>query len=81
MKGESHITADGSFRHRQSPEFQSQLRQLRETILARYAAELREAGFFKRLVLRWRIAREFRLERRKIEPSAGSLYSSQVMVR
>ena len=77
----THITADGSFRCRQSPELQTQLRQLRESILARYEEELREAGVFKRLVLRWRIAREFRLERRKIEPSAGSLYSSQVMVR
>lgn len=49
--------------------------------MARHAAELAEAGFFQRLLLRWRIAREFRRERRKIEPSAGSLYSSQVMAR
>jgi hypothetical protein len=68
---------DGEWRLRRSPEFQTRLRELHESIQARYAAELAHAGFFQRLGLHWRIAREFRRERRKIEPSPGSLYSSQ----
>ena len=74
----SHIVADGEFRLRQSKEFQARLRELRESIRARHAADLAEAGFFRRLFLRWRIAMELRRERRKIEPSPQSLYSSHI---
>ena len=73
----AHIVSDGESRLRGSPEFQARLRELRESIRARYGAELAEAGFFRRLVLQWRIAREFRCERRKIEPSPSSLYSHE----
>ena len=72
------FVADGESRVRSSPEFQARLRELRESIRTRYAGELAQAGFFQRLVLHWRIAREFRRERRMIEPSPGSLYSSQI---
>ena len=75
------FVADGESRLRRSPEFQARLRALRDTIRARHAAELAETGVFRRLVLRWRIAAEFRRERRKIEPSPGSLYSSQIAAR
>ena len=75
------FVADGESRSRRSPEFQARLRALRDTIRARHAAELAEAGVFRRLVLRCRIAAEFRRERRKIEPSPGSLYSSQIAAR
>ena len=75
------FVADGESRLRRSPEFQARLRDLLESIQARHAAELAPAGFFQRLLLRWRIAAEFRRERRKIEPSPGSLYSSQLPAR
>ena len=66
---------------RSSPEFQVRLRQLRERIRARYAAEFAAAGIFRRLVLRWRMAAEFRAERRKVATSSGSLYTSQIVAR
>ena len=75
------IVADGPWRLRRSPEFQARLRELRESIEARHATELAEAGFVRRLILRLRIAAEFRRERRKIEPSPGSLYHSQIAAR
>jgi hypothetical protein len=77
----SRIVSDGESRLRSSPEFQARLRELRESIRARHAAEFAAAGFFRRFVLRWRMATEFRAERRKIEPSPGSLYSSQIAAR
>ena len=70
--------ADGASRLRNSPKFQARLRELRESIRARHAADLAQAGFIQGLLLRWRIAAEFRRERRKIEPSLGSLYSSRI---
>jgi hypothetical protein len=72
------IVEDGESRLRSSPEFQARLRGLRDSIRARHSAEIAEAGFFQRLVLRWRMAAEYRRERRKIEPSPDSLYSSHI---
>jgi hypothetical protein len=66
---------------RRRREFQARVRELRESIQARHATEIEAAGFFQRLVLRWRIAMEFRAERRRIEPSPSSLYSSQIAAR
>ena len=77
----SGIVADGEFRLRQDKKFQARLKVLRDSIRARHAAELAEASFCQRLVLRWRIAREVRRERRKIEPSPHSLYSSHIAPR
>jgi len=77
----SRIVADGALRLRRNPEFQARLRELRKSIRERHAAELAPAGFFRRLVLRWRIAAEFWRERRKIAPSPQSLYSSQIGAR
>ncbi len=68
------IVADGQFRLRASEEFQTRLREARESIRARHAAEFAKAGFFARLVLRWNMAAEFRQERKRIEPSPYSLY-------
>ena len=75
------IVADGPSGLRRCPEFRTRLRELRESIHARYAAELAGAGFFQRLILRWRMAAEFRTARGRIEPSPGSLYSSQIIHR
>jgi hypothetical protein len=75
----SRIVAGGEFRLRESKEFQTCLRELRESIRARHAAELAAAGYLRRLVLRWQIAAEFRRERKKIEPSPHSLYSTHIV--
>ncbi len=75
------FVADGDQRLRRSAEFQARLRELRESIQTRHAAAFSQAGFFQRLLLRWRIAAEFRRERRKIEPSPGSLYSIPITAR
>ena len=75
------FVVDGDQRLRRSAGFQARLRELRESIQARHAAAFAQAGFFQRLLLRWRIAAEFRRESRKIEPSPGSLYSVQIAAR
>jgi hypothetical protein len=75
------IVVDGARRLRASLEFRTRLRELREEIRARHALELKDAGFFRRLVLRWRIASEYRRERRKIVPSNHSLYIGHVSTR
>jgi hypothetical protein len=74
----SGIVANGESRLRESKEFQARLRALRDSVRARHAAELAKAGLFRSLALRWRIATEFRRERRKIEPSPHSLYSNHI---
>jgi hypothetical protein len=53
------------------------MQKLRENVQARYAEEFKAAGFFRRLLLRWRIAAEFKKERQKIGPSRYALYSSR----
>lgn len=67
------IVADGATRHRQSPEFEARLRELRSSIQARHAADHAAAGFFRRMVIRWRIAAEFRRGRRAIQLSSAAL--------
>ena len=68
------LLSDGESRLRQSPEFQTRLRELHDAIRARHAAEMAATGFIGRLVLGWRIAAEYRRERQKIMPSPQSLY-------
>ena len=74
----SRRVTDGEMRLRESPEFQARLRELKESIRARHAEAFAKAGLVRRMFLRWQMAVEFRRERRKIEPSAHSLYSSHV---
>jgi hypothetical protein len=76
-----HIVADGNLRLRQDKKFQARLQELSKSIRARHAAELAKAGFFRRLVLRWRIAAEVRKEQRKLKPSPHSFYSSRIVSR
>jgi len=73
-----HIVADGNMRLRQDKKFQARLQELSESIRARHGDELAKAGFFRRLVLHWRMAAEVRKEKRKLEPSQHSLYSSRI---
>jgi len=56
----------------ESPEWSRGVCHMGNVGQARYAAHLAEARFFKRFVLRWRIAREHRRERSRIEPSLHS---------
>ena len=72
----SQIVADGEARLREAPEFQARLDELRESIRARHAAELAQAGFIRRQILRWHMAIEFRKAKSSFEPSPSSLYSS-----
>jgi len=72
------IVSDGAQRLQSSPEFQARLRELRQSLQSRHAAEWSQAGFFRRQVLRWQMAVEFRRERRKLVPSVHSLYSSRI---
>ncbi len=73
------IVSDGESRWRSSPDVQARWRGLRASIRARHEVALAQAGFFQRLVLHWRIDREFRRERRKRGPSPGSLYISRIV--
>jgi hypothetical protein len=70
------IVADGERRLLRSAELKVRLQALREAIRERHAGELAAAGLFGRLVIRWQMAAEYRRERRKLEPTPGSLYSS-----
>ncbi len=73
-----HIVADGRQRMESDPKNQPRLQELHDSITARYAPELANAGFFRRLILRWHIAAEFRRERRKLAPAPGALYCSRI---
>ena len=73
---ESRLVADGAKRFESSKEHQDRLRKLRESIEARYAKEMPLAGWWDRLLLKWRISVDFRRERKKIVPSSQSLYAS-----
>ncbi len=66
---------DGAQRLFRSPEFRKRLAELRASIQARYQAELDQAGMFRRCVLYWKMAADYRRERRKITPSPWSHYA------
>lgn len=72
----SQFVADGETRLHQAL-----LDNLQESIRVKYAAELAEAGFFHRLVLRSRIAAEFKRELRRNKPSKYSLYGRAIKER
>jgi len=71
------IVEDGAGRLHGNADFQARLRQLHDSVWERHADEFARAGFFRRLILRWQIWREFRQERRKVVSSAGALYVSR----
>mgnify|MGYP000925126052 CR=1 FL=1 len=71
----SQLLVDGEERLAESPEFQARLAQLRREIEQRYAAELAEAGVFKGLYLRWKIAAEYHHQASRLYPSPESLYA------
>jgi hypothetical protein len=69
------FVVNGEENMRKSPEFQERLRALRQSVRARHEHELANAGFFRRILLRWQIEREYRRELQKIVPSPYTLYS------
>ena len=73
-----HFHAGGEANLKESTEYREKMRRLRDSLYERYAGELAKAGFFRRLILRWRIAAEYRRERQKIGPSSQALYSSAI---
>jgi hypothetical protein len=68
----SHFVHDGRAR---LPDNRKRLAQLKGEIRARHDNELAKAGFIQQLKLRWHIMKEYRTERRKIEPSPHSLFA------
>lgn len=68
------IVADGPVRFATSKEYQARRRELQKTAAARYAAEFAEAGFFRRLFIRYLRHREFQRELRTITPSVQSVW-------
>jgi len=66
------IVSDGEFRL-----LEARKNEARGVVASRYAAEWARAGFFRRLILRWRIHREISREVEKNRPSPGCLYNSQ----
>ena len=75
MSPKHQIVHNGARRMHATPQFQARLQELRKTIHARHAGELSQEGFFRRQVLRWQMAVEFRRERRRLAPSAQALFS------
>lgn len=73
MYDELGILSDSVDRYRESEEFLTRLRELHTSIRARYAEEFADAGLLRRLVLQWRIAAEFRKDRRKFDASPEAL--------
>lgn len=70
----SGIVADGNARLLVNPQMQSRLHALYEAISRRHAAEWADAGFFRRFLIRRRIASEFNRQRAAIVPSRESLF-------
>jgi hypothetical protein len=66
---------DGAERLFRSPEFRKRLAGLWASIRGRYQAELDRAGMFRRCILYWKMAAEYRRERSKIIPSPWSHYA------
>lgn len=71
----SPFVVDGERRLLESEELRTKLREVKADIRSRYAEKMAKAGFFRRLALRWRMAAEYRQERKRIVPSAESLYA------
>lgn len=63
MRRESRIVEDGRRRF-----YKASVKQVRAEVEEAYAEELREAGLWRRIVLRWRLEREVREWMKKIEP-------------
>lgn len=68
------IAADGPERFAKSAGYLARRAEVQEAVEAKYAAQLAEAGFFRRLLLRHAQRRELRRALSKIAPSAESCW-------
>jgi hypothetical protein len=68
------FVSDGPLRFALSEEYQARCRELRSKVAKSYAAELSKAGFFRRLLVRYRMHKEYQREVSEITPSAQSLW-------
>lgn len=75
----SPFTAYGTQRWEKSPDVLAKLQALHADVRARHADALVVANPFQRLVIRWRMRRDFQRERKRLLPSAHTLYSSSAM--
>lgn len=72
------FVVDGEQRLRNCAEFKARLHELRLSIRTRHAAELAQAGFFERMLIRCRMAAELREEKARIKPTSQALYISKI---
>lgn len=73
----SRIVAYGRRRFLNSSEHKARVNELRAAFQAKYADKLANAGFVQRILIRLKIRREFRRERRLISPSGQAMYGSR----
>lgn len=71
---QSGFVEDGRSRWHEGDPGGQRLKELRDSIRDRYADEFARGGILRRLVLRIRMAFEFRRERKLLEPSPESLF-------
>ena len=68
------FVVDGPDNYAATDEYKAGQRELRQMIVARYADRMAAAGPIRRLLVRYAIRREFKIEWRKIAPSDYSLW-------
>jgi len=72
------IVADGHCRLEDSPEFRSRLIELRKSIQEKHASALAQAGWLRRLFIRYSMHVEYQRECGKLLPSKHALYGKSV---
>jgi hypothetical protein len=68
------IVSDGPFRFLSSESFQAQRRELRVQVRLEFAVKLADAGFFRRLIVRYQMHRAFQRAKADITPSSQALW-------
>jgi hypothetical protein len=65
---------NGLARFQASESFQAQCREIRAQVRLQFCAQLANAGFFRRLFIRWQMHRAFQRAVAEITPSSQSLW-------
>lgn len=68
------IVADGPMRFAKTEAYRARVRAVEQAVAARYATRLAEAGFLRRLLIRYMRYRELRRELTRITPSPLSCW-------
>jgi len=74
----NHVVSDGHFRVLMDKTFQAREAELWQSIRAKYAADHSRAGRFGKIVIHWRMHRDFCHEWKKLAPSRHALYLSNL---